>query len=53
MDLDARLRAFAAVARTGSFSRAAQATLALEDAPATAAEPVIALIRRLPLLFDE
>ena len=26
MDLDARLRAFAAVARTGSFSRAAQAT---------------------------
>src|SRR6476620_9892187 len=26
MDLDARLRAFAAVARTGSFSRAAAAT---------------------------
>jgi bifunctional non-homologous end joining protein LigD len=33
-------------------ARSAQATLALEESPATA-EPVIALIRRLPLLFDE
>ena len=34
-------------------ARAAQATLALEDHPPTAAAPVLALISRLPLLFDE
>lgn len=34
-------------------ARSAQPTLTLEDEPATAAAPVIALIRRLPLLFDE
>jgi len=34
-------------------ARAAQATLALEDHAPTAAAPVLALISRLPLLFDE
>jgi len=34
-------------------SRAAQAKLALEDHAPTAAAPVLALISRLPLLFDE
>jgi bifunctional non-homologous end joining protein LigD len=34
-------------------ARAAQATLALEDRAPTAAAPVLALISRLPLLFDE
>ena len=34
-------------------SRAAQATFVLEDRPPTAAAPVLALISRLPLLFDE
>jgi bifunctional non-homologous end joining protein LigD len=34
-------------------TRAAQATLALEDHAPTAAAPVLALISRLPLLFDE
>jgi len=34
-------------------ARAAQATLALEDHSPTAAAPVLALISRLPLLFDE
>jgi bifunctional non-homologous end joining protein LigD len=33
--------------------RSAQATLALDDHPPTAAAPVLALISRLPLLFDE
>jgi bifunctional non-homologous end joining protein LigD len=36
-----------------SGARAAQATLALEDHAPTAAAPVLALISRLPLLFDE
>jgi bifunctional non-homologous end joining protein LigD len=49
-----RLWRFVATAPTGSGgARSAQPTLALEDEPATAAAPVIALIRRLPLLFDE
>jgi bifunctional non-homologous end joining protein LigD len=34
-------------------ARAAQVTLALEDHAPTAAAPVLALISRLPLLFDE
>jgi bifunctional non-homologous end joining protein LigD len=34
-------------------ARSAQATLALEDHAPTAAAPVLALISRLPLLFDE
>ena len=34
-------------------ARSAQATLALEDPAPTAAAPVLALISRLPLLFDE
>jgi bifunctional non-homologous end joining protein LigD len=34
-------------------ARAAQATIALEDHAPTAAAPVLALISRLPLLFDE
>ena len=34
-------------------ARTAQATLALEDHAPTAAAPVLALISRLPLLFDE
>jgi bifunctional non-homologous end joining protein LigD len=34
-------------------ARAAQTTLALEDHAPTAAAPVLALISRLPLLFDE
>ena len=34
-------------------ARATQATLALEDRAPTAAAPVLALISRLPLLFDE
>ena len=34
-------------------ARSAQATLALEDHPPTAVAPVLALISRLPLLFDE
>lgn len=34
-------------------ARTAQATLALEDRAPTAAAPVLALISRLPLLFDE
>jgi bifunctional non-homologous end joining protein LigD len=34
-------------------ARAAQATLALEDHSPTAAAPVLALISRLPLMFDE
>jgi bifunctional non-homologous end joining protein LigD len=38
---------------TASSERAAHPTVSLEDAPMTAAAPVIALIRRLPLLFDE
>jgi bifunctional non-homologous end joining protein LigD len=37
----------------GAGARAAQATLALEDHAPTAAAPVLALISRLPLLFDE
>jgi ATP-dependent DNA ligase len=37
----------------GAGARSGQATLALDEPAATAAEPVIALIRRLPLLFDE
>jgi bifunctional non-homologous end joining protein LigD len=41
----------APVVATGA--RAAQATLALEDHAPTAAAPVLALISRLPLLFDE
>jgi bifunctional non-homologous end joining protein LigD len=41
----------APVAAAGA--RAAQATLALEDHAPTAAAPVLALISRLPLLFDE
>jgi bifunctional non-homologous end joining protein LigD len=41
------------VAAGGSGARAAQATLALEDHAPTAAAPVLALISRLPLLFDE
>jgi bifunctional non-homologous end joining protein LigD len=41
----------APVLATGA--RAAQATLALEDHAPTAAAPVLALISRLPLLFDE
>jgi bifunctional non-homologous end joining protein LigD len=49
-----RLWRFVPVApATGRAARAAQATLALEEHAATAAAPVIALIRRLPLLFDE
>ena len=34
-------------------ARSAQTTLALEDRAPTAAAPVLALISRLPLLFDE
>src|SRR5205085_10260466 len=34
-------------------ARAAQTTLALDDRAPTAAAPVLALINRLPLLFDE
>ncbi len=38
---------------SGGRPAAAQSTFALEDHDPTAAAPVIALIRRLPLLFDE
>jgi bifunctional non-homologous end joining protein LigD len=49
-----RLWQFIPVAPTvAAGARAAQATLALEDHAPTAAAPVLALISRLPLLFDE
>ncbi|MBA2719906.1 MAG: hypothetical protein H0U52_11800 [Chloroflexi bacterium] len=48
-----RLWQFIPVAPSDPGSRPAQATLALEDQAPTAAAPVLALISRLPLLFDE
>jgi bifunctional non-homologous end joining protein LigD len=48
-----RLWRFVPVAPVVAGTRAAQATLALEDHAPTAAAPVLALISRLPLLFDE
>jgi bifunctional non-homologous end joining protein LigD len=49
-----RLWQFIPVApEVASGARAAQATLALEGDAPTAAAPVLALISRLPLLFDE
>jgi bifunctional non-homologous end joining protein LigD len=49
-----RLWRFVSVAPViAAGARAAQATLALEDHAPTAAAPVLALISRLPLLFDE
>jgi ATP-dependent DNA ligase len=49
-----RLWRFVPVApASAAGGRAAQATLALEDHAPTAAAPVLALISRLPLLFDE
>jgi hypothetical protein len=49
-----RLWRFVPVApASAAGERAAQATLALEDHAPTAAAPVLALISRLPLLFDE
>jgi bifunctional non-homologous end joining protein LigD len=48
-----RLWRFVPVTPVVTGARAAQATLALEDHAPTAAAPVLALISRLPLLFDE
>ncbi|HLO36349.1 MAG TPA: hypothetical protein VK194_09715 [Candidatus Deferrimicrobium sp.] len=48
-----RLWQFIPVAPVAAAGPAAQATLALEDHAPTAAAPVLALISRLPLLFDE
>lgn len=49
-----RLWRFVPVApEAGRAARGAHATLALDEPSAAAAAPVMALIRRLPLLFDE
>ncbi|MEO5941600.1 MAG: hypothetical protein ABIZ72_11235 [Candidatus Limnocylindrales bacterium] len=48
-----RLWQFIPVAPDAAGTAAAQATLTLEDRAPTAAAPVLALIGRLPLLFDE